>query len=187
MKNPIQNQISELQNVLSAFNQEHTVSDIINRIIGCIENEGTIFVCGNGGSAADAQHFSAELVGRYNKERRGFRSVCLNADTSALTAIGNDYGYDQVFKRQLKFLGKKSDVFIGISSSGNSRNVIEASKCAREMSIVSIGLLGKGGGAQKEYCDIALVIDSQTTARVQEMHGFLIHAICEALDEKYAI
>ena len=143
-----------------------------------------ILICGNGGSAADAQHFAAELTGRYKTERRGLPGIALTTDTSALTAIGNDYGYDRVFDRQVEALANKGDLLIGISTSGNSTNVINALKVAREMGCKTLGLTGRDGGAMNELCDINLVVPSNDTPRIQEMHILFAHTICQIIDNE---
>lgn len=143
-----------------------------------------ILLCGNGGSAADAQHFAAELTGRYKTERRGLPGIALTTDTSALTAIGNDYGYDRVFDRQVEALANKGDLVIGISTSGNSANVINALKVAREMGCKTIGLTGRDGGKMNELCDINLVVPSNDTPRIQEMHILFEHTICQIIDNE---
>lgn len=145
-----------------------------------------ILVCGNGGSAADAQHFAAELSGRYLKERRALAGIALTTDTSALTAIGNDYGYEQVFSRQVEALGRPGDVLVGISTSGNSPNVLKAVEAAKALGMRSIGILGRDGGSLKAAVDDALVVPSQVTARIQEVHEMVFHFWCEALDEHFA-
>lgn len=142
----------------------------------------TVFICGNGGSAADAQHFAAELTGRYCQERRSYAGIALTVDTSALTAIANDYGYECVFSRQLEGLGKHGDVLIAISTSGTSPNIIEALKTAKEKGMKTIALSGKDGGKLAAMADIALVVPSDTTARIQEAHIFLLHSFCEGLE-----
>ncbi len=134
-----------------------------------------ILVCGNGGSAADAQHFAAEIVGRFEKERRAYPAIALTTDTSILTAIGNDYGYDEVFSRQVEGLGATGDILIGISTSGGSRNVIRAAEKASVMGMKTVGLLGRDGGRLKGLVDHALVVAEDTTARIQEVHGFILH------------
>ncbi len=134
-----------------------------------------ILVCGNGGSAADAQHFAAELVGRFEAERRGLPAIALTTDTSILTAIGNDYGYDLVFSRQVDALGKPGDVLIGISTSGNSRNVIEAVASAKAIGMDTIGLLGGTGGTLADAVDTAIVVPAKRTARIQEAHILILH------------
>jgi D-sedoheptulose 7-phosphate isomerase len=144
-----------------------------------------ILVCGNGGSAADAQHLAAELSGRYLKERRALAGIALTTDTSALTAIGNDYGFDQVFSRQVEALGRPGDLLIGISTSGNSPNVIRAVESAKELGMRTLGLLGRDGGRLKVLVDDALVVPSPVTARIQEVHQMVYHFWCEALDAHF--
>jgi len=144
-----------------------------------------ILVCGNGGSAADAQHLAAELSGRYVKERRPLAGIALTTDTSALTAIANDYSYDVVFSRQVEALGRPGDVLIGISTSGNSGNVIKAVGSAKALGMHTIGLLGKDGGRLKGLVDEALVVPSTVTARIQEVHQMVYHFWCECLDTHF--
>lgn len=142
-----------------------------------------ILVAGNGGSAADAQHFAAEMTGRYMKERQSLPAIALTTDTSALTAIGNDYGFDRVFSRQLEGLGQAGDIFFGISTSGNSPNVIEAMKVAKQKGLINVALLGKSGGAMLELADHAVVVPSQETPRIQEAQQWIWHTWCEIIDE----
>lgn len=144
-----------------------------------------ILVCGNGGSAADAQHFAAELSGRYVKERRALAGIALTTDTSALTAIGNDYGFDKVFSRQVEALGRPGDLLIGISTSGNSSNVIQAVEAAKGLGMKTLGLLGRDGGKLKELCDDALVVSCPVTARIQEVHQMIYHFWCEVIDQAF--
>lgn len=141
-----------------------------------------VLVCGNGGSAADSQHFAAEIVGRFEKEKRPFAAIALTTDSSILTAVGNDYGFDKVFSKQVEALGRKGDVLIGISTSGNSKNVVEAVKVAKEMGMFTVGFLGKDGGKLKDMVDKAFIVRSESTARIQEVHLTLEHAICYILD-----
>lgn len=141
-----------------------------------------LFVCGNGGSAADAQHLAAELTGRFEKERRGYPAVALSTDTSALTSIGNDYGFEQVFARQLEALAGRDDLLLAISTSGNSPNVVAAVQRARALGVNSIGLLGRDGGVCAELVDVPLVVDAPRTARIQEAHILILHLLCEGLD-----
>ena len=152
--------------------------------IETLKNGNKILLCGNGGSAADAQHIAAELTGRYKTERRGLPGIALTTDTSALTAIGNDYGYDRVFDRQVEALAQKGDLLIGISTSGNSINVINALKVAREIGCKTLGLTGRNGGAMNELCDINLVVPSNDTPRIQEMHILFAHTICQIIDNE---
>ena len=144
-----------------------------------------VLVCGNGGSAADAQHFAAELTGRYLKERRALAAIALTTDTSALTAIGNDYSYDYIFARQVEALGRPGDVLVGISTSGNSANVIAAVEAARNLGVRTIGILGRDGGRLGALVDDALIVPSTVTARIQEVHEMVFHFWCETLDESF--
>ena len=144
-------------------------------LLQCLLGGGKIMICGNGGSASDAQHFAAEIVGRFEKERRAYPAVALSTDTSILTAVGNDYGYDEVFARQVDGLGRPGDVLLGISTSGGSENVIRAVKRGKSLGMQTVGLLGKDGGALKRMVDQAIVVESATTARIQEIHIFILH------------
>ncbi len=141
----------------------------------CLLAGGKLLICGNGGSAGDAQHFAAEIIGRFEQERRAFPAVALTTDTSILTAVGNDYGFDDVFARQVAGLGRPADLLIGISTSGQSENVVRAVRLARSLKMKSVGLLGKDGGLLKGLVDSAIVVDSDTTARIQEAHIFILH------------
>jgi D-sedoheptulose 7-phosphate isomerase len=141
----------------------------------CLLGGGKIMICGNGGSASDAQHFAAEIVGRFEKERRAYAAMALSTDTSILTAVGNDYGYEEVFARQVAGLGRPGDILIGISTSGSSENVVRAVKHAESLDIKTVGLLGKDGGALKNLVDQPIVVANATTARIQEAHIFILH------------
>jgi D-sedoheptulose 7-phosphate isomerase len=150
-------------------------------ITGALKAGGTVWAFGNGGSAADAQHFVAELVGRYKKDRKGLRAVALTTDTSVLTAVGNDYGFDQVFARQVEALVQRGDVALGISTSGNSPNVLRALEAAKQNGAVTIALTGRGGAAGTlAGCHIA--VDDDDTARIQEVHATVLHVICELVE-----
>jgi len=142
----------------------------------------TVFACGNGGSAGEAQHFMTELSGRFRVERRGLAGVSLNSDGTALTAIGNDYGFERVFARQLEALARPGDVLVGLSTSGNSANVLRALELAREMGVSRIGLTGRDGGAMGPLCEVEIRVPLKDTARIQESHLAIIHALCAALD-----
>ncbi len=144
-----------------------------------------ILLFGNGGSAADAQHISAELTGRYKTERKGLPGIALTTDTSALTAIGNDYGYDRIFDRQVESLANKGDLLLGISTSGNSKNVINALKLGKELGCKTLGFSGRDGGGMNEVCDINLVVPSDNTPRIQEMHILFGHTICQIIDNNF--
>lgn len=144
---------------------------------------GCVLACGNGGSASDAQHLVAELVGRYLKERAPYSAIALTANTSALTAIANDYGFDEVFARQVRAHGRAGDVLVAISTSGDSPNVLRAVEAARECGMTSIGLAGAAGGALAPLCDISLVVPAASTPRVQEMHALLAHVLCGLVED----
>ena len=141
-----------------------------------------VLFCGNGGSAADAQHLAAEFVGRYLLEREGLPAIALTTDTSILTAVANDYDFANVFARQVQALGNNGDVLIGISTSGNSPNVLRALEVAKSKGLATIGFTGQGGGKMSELCDICLSVDNPVTARAQEMHILMGHILCELLD-----
>lgn len=141
-----------------------------------------ILIAGNGGSAADAQHVAAEFVGRFKRERRGLPAIALTTDTSLLTAVANDYGYDVVFKRQVEALGLGGDVFIGITTSGNSPNVLAAVEAAKAQGLITVGLTGGAGGQLKERCDHCIVVPSADTPRIQESHILIGHILCDRVD-----
>ena len=162
-----------------------TVEDTAKCCINSLNKGGKIILFGNGGSAADAQHISAELVGRYKNERKALASIALTTDTSALTCIGNDYGYDVVFKRQIEALGSPNDTVIGISTGGTSQNVINGIKAAKTIGCKTIGLSGKGGGEFNQICDYNIVIPATETARIQEMHILIGHIICQLIDNEF--
>ncbi|MEE9259256.1 MAG: D-sedoheptulose 7-phosphate isomerase [Nitrospinaceae bacterium] len=149
-----------------------------------LANGGKLLLMGNGGSAGDAQHIAAELVGRFKKERKALPAIALTVDSSLLTALGNDYGFDQVFSRQIEALARKGDVVIGISTSGNSENVIRAMKLANEIGAQTIGLLGNEGGRTKDLAKLAIVVPSTDTARIQETHITIGHIICEIVEQE---
>jgi D-sedoheptulose 7-phosphate isomerase len=144
-----------------------------------------ILLFGNGGSAADAQHIAAELTGRYKKERRGLPGIALTTDTSALTAIGNDYEYDYIFERQVEAIANSGDLLIGISSTGNSESVLRAFDAGKLIGCTTLGLSGKGGGKMNGRCDLNVIVPSDITARVQEMHIIIGHIICQAIDNEF--
>lgn len=147
-----------------------------------LKNGHKILLCGNGGSAADAQHIAAELSGRYKSERRGLAGIALTTDTSVLTAVGNDFGFDRIFDRQVEAIARSGDVLIGISTSGHSKNVVRALSLARNMGCRTIGLSGRYGGVMSEFCDINIIVPSEDTARIQEMHIMIGHILCQAID-----
>lgn len=161
------------------------LAQAVDVMTGCLMNGGKILACGNGGSAADAQHFAAELVNRFEMERPPLAAIALTTDTSTLTSIANDYHYDQVFSKQVAALGQPGDVLLAISTSGNSPNVIEAIHVAREREMLVVALTGKGGGAMGELLgpdDVHLCVPSERTARIQEVHLLALHCLCDGID-----
>lgn len=162
------------------------VSNVVDMICSSLATGGQLLIAGNGGSAADAQHIAAELTGRFLRERQPFRALALHVNTSALTAIGNDYGYEHVFARELSAHARPGDVFLAITTSGNSRNILRAIEAARNSKAVVIGLTGESGGQMRALCDVCLCVPSKSTARIQEMHITIGHAICELLEERLA-
>lgn len=161
------------------------IKNVAELCVLTLKNNGKIILFGNGGSAADAQHIAAELTGRYKTERRGLPAIAITTDTSAITAIGNDYGYERVFDRQIESLANKGDVLIGISTSGNSENVINGFKIGKEIGCSCIGLSGRNGGKMNNICDMNIVVPSDNTPRIQESHILIGHIICEFIDEAF--
>ncbi len=147
-----------------------------------LANGNKVMFCGNGGSAADSQHLAAEFVGRFQKERKGLPAIALTVDTSILTAVGNDYGYEKVFGRQVEALARPGDVLVGISTSGNSGNVVAAVELAKEKGVYCVGMTAAGGGKLKALCDECIAVPAKVTARAQEMHILIGHILCELVD-----
>jgi len=150
-------------------------------------NAGTLFWCGNGGSAADSQHLAAELVGRFKQNRKALRSLALTVDTSVLTCVANDFSYEDIFSRQLEALARNGDVLVGISTSGNSKNVLSAFKMAKDLGVTSIALLGKDGGQAKSFSDLSIIVPSHSTARIQEMHILIGHIFCDLIEKELGL
>lgn len=161
-----------------------TIEQVTQVMVDCLCAGNKILLAGNGGSAADAQHFAGEIVGRFLMERKALPAISLCVDPSVMTCIGNDYGYEAVFERQLSGLGNAGDVLVAISTSGNSENLIRAVETAKQMGIHTVGLLGKTGGKLKELCDYALVVPSNETPRIQEIHTFSVHLLCEYIEKR---
>ncbi len=169
-----------IDTIKSLESHELKIYKIASLIKKCFKKKARLILCGNGGSASDASHFAAELVGRFKKDRKGFDVVCLSSDSSIITAIGNDYGYEKVFSKQLESIIKnKNDLFLIISTSGNSKNIINGLNYCKQNGIKTIGLIGGDGGKAKKYLDENITISSKSTARIQEAHITLIHLICE--------
>ena len=163
-----------------------SIEQVAKVCIECLNTNGKIIFFGNGGSAADAQHISAELVGRYKSDRRGLPAIALTTDTSVITSISNDYGYNQVFSRQIEALANTQDIAIGISTGGNSANVINGLKEARRLGCITIGFSGKNGGKFNTVCDNNIIVPAEDTARIQEMHILIGHIICQLIDSHYS-
>ncbi len=188
MKEYIKNQIKKSYETKQAIYENDALLDVIERVArACVElyrGSNKTILAGNGGSAADAQHIAAELVGRYGFDRPSIPSLALTTDTSNLTAIGNDYGYDKVFSRQLEGMGQKGDIFIGISTSGNSLNIINAFKSAKEKGITTVALVGRDGGEMAKLADMAIIVPSNSTPRIQESHILIGHILCDIIEKE---
>ena len=175
--------LEELRSVLTASTAlAPVVTTVAEAILASLRQGGKLLTCGNGGSAADALHLAEELVGRYKIERRALPAICLNSDVTALTCIGNDYGYDTVFARQVEALGRRGDVLVGFTTSGNSANVLAAFAAARALGITTVLLSGKDGGKARTQCDYPIIVPSAITARIQEVHTLVLHQWLEAID-----
>ncbi|HOS15908.1 MAG TPA: D-sedoheptulose 7-phosphate isomerase [Bacteroidales bacterium] len=179
----IQESINVKQNLLQDADLLHRIEETITICVNSLKNGRKIFFCGNGGSAADAQHLAAELSGRFYFDRPPLASEALHCNTSYLTAVGNDYGFDYVYSRLLQANGKQGDVVIGLSTSGNSENIIQAFQTANEMHITAIAITGKEGGKLKNYADLLLNVPSNDTPRIQESHILIGHIICEYIEK----
>ena len=179
--------ISHKEAFESSFNELiPTINDASVAIIEALKRGNKVLLFGNGGSAADAQHISAELTGRYKTNRVALPAIALTTDTSAITAISNDFGYDVVFKRQIEALASRGDIAIGISTSGNSKNIILALQEAKNRGCLCIGLSGNGGGDMNKECDINIAVPSDNTPRIQEMHILIGHTICQLIDNEFS-
>jgi D-sedoheptulose 7-phosphate isomerase len=187
--------VTQVEAILTIWNEHLEVARLLPRLAGDVATAvdliagsmgagGTLMLAGNGGSAADAQHIAAELTGRFLKDRRALRAIALHANGSALTAIGNDYGYENVFARELSAHAREGDVLLAISTSGNSRNILRAIETAREYGVLVIGMTGEAGGRMRDLCDLCLCAPSDRTARIQEMHITIGHTLCELLEER---
>lgn len=181
----IQEHVRVVEQVGQRFSQE--LERAVRWIVDAFRTGNKVLIAGNGGSAADAQHIAAEFMGRFRKERPSLPAIALTTDTSILTAVGNDYGFDRVFARQLEGLVKKGDIFLAISTSGNSKNIVEAVKICRENSCKVIGFLGNEGGELARIVDLPIIVPSSHTARIQEAHITLGHIICEIVEDMYLI
>lgn len=188
MKHYIKEQITASsetkQKILADESLLTLIAEVAQKCVELYRNDKKTLLAGNGGSAADAQHIAAELVGRYGFDRPSIASIALTTDTSALTAIGNDYGYDKVFSRQLEGVGSTGDLFIGISTSGNSQNIINAFESAKTKGITTVALVGRDGGKMAEMADYPLIVPSDATPRIQESHILIGHILCDIIEKE---
>mgnify|MGYP006113033205 CR=1 FL=1 len=186
MKDTINNEFNEHIKAANLLNNlTSVVASSAQFCIDCLKNGGKILILGNGGSAADAQHIAAELVGRYKTNRKGLPAIAITTDSSTLTSIANDFGYKHVFDRQIEALANEGDVVIGISTSGRSDNVLSALKISSKLKCITIGLSGQDGGEMNTLCNINIVVPSEDTPRIQEMHIVIAHTICHLIDLEF--
>jgi D-sedoheptulose 7-phosphate isomerase len=183
IKNIIKNSISVKQQVLENDSIISIIQEVTDKIVACFQGDGKVLFCGNGGSAADAQHLAAEFAGKFYFDREPLNSEALHVNTSYLTAVGNDYSYQEVYARIVKAKGRTGDVLVGISTSGNSGNVVKALAQAKKQGMITIGFTGETGGEMKELCDYLIPIPSTDTPRIQECHILVGHIICELVEE----
>ncbi len=184
IKNQIQASIETKQNILNDEALMQTIAEVGQACVELYQNGKKTLLAGNGGSAADAQHIAAELVGRYGFDRPSIPSIALTTDTSNLTAIGNDYGYDKVFSRQMEGMGSEGDLFIGISTSGNSENIVNAMHAAKAKGVTTVALVGRDGGEMAKISDYAIIVPSNATPRIQESHILIGHMICDIIEKE---
>ena len=184
IKDEIQKSIKVKSDIIKNTKLLSKIENLTNEVLRSIKNGGKIIFCGNGGSFADSQHLAAEFVSRLRFDRAPLPSIALGTNSSNITAIANDYGYEEVFSREIISLGKKTDIFIPISTSGNSQNILKAIKSAKDMKIKVIGLSGKDGGEMKKLCDV-LLMPSKSTEKIQESHIMIGHIVCSIVEHEY--
>lgn len=184
MERHVKEAIALLEEILRERSMLDAVSALSEAAKACLRGGGKLLIAGNGGSAADAQHFAAELMGKFMKERKPFAALALTTDSSMLTAWSNDVSFETVFARQVEGLGRPGDLFVAISTSGNSKNLVAALGKARALGLRTAGLLGNAGGAMKALCDIAVIVPSSVTPAVQQVHEIAFHAVCEEIERE---
>jgi len=184
IKKIIQDSITVKERILEDQEFIASINKIADLCVSCIKNQNKILLAGNGGSAGDAQHFAAELVNRFYLDRQALPAIALTTDTSVITSIGNDYGYDQIFARQIEAIGKANDIFIAISTSGNSPNILASLQKALDKDLITIGLTGQNGGKMKDLCHRCLMIPSKDTPTIQEAHLLIEHILCGVIESK---
>lgn len=180
--NSAKESIKAKEKFFSTKKNTNAIEDTADLIVETFNDGGKLLIIGNGGSAGDAQHLAAEFVNRFEIERPPLPAIALTTDTSAITSIGNDYNFDQIFSKQVKAIGVEGDVLLAITTSGTSKNITKAVVAAKKMGITTIALTGKGGGDLKDKCDIVINVDSKSTARIQEVHITVCHILCELVD-----
>jgi D-sedoheptulose 7-phosphate isomerase len=185
IKNIIEASINVKKQVLQDENLLKVVCDVVNKIVITLQNGNRIYFCGNGGSAADAQHLAAEFSGRFYAERKALPAEALHCNSSYITAVANDYGYDVVYARLIEGIGNSGDILMGLSTSGNSTNIVKAFEVAQSKNIITVGFTGTSGGSLKELSDFLINVPSTDTPRIQESHIMLGHIICQLVEEKY--
>ena len=185
IKSIISASIETKQQVLSDETLLQTVCDVVNTIVTAFKNGNRVYFCGNGGSAADAQHLAAEFSGRFYTDRKALPAEALHCNTSYLTAVGNDYGFDVVYSRMIEGIGEEGDVLVGLSTSGNSANIINAIEAAKQKKMTTVGFTGLTGGQMRSVCDYLINIPSTDTPRIQESHILIGHIVCQLVEEKY--
>lgn len=185
IKDIIRRSIQVKQGLLENEGLLQSVEKVVDEIVRAYQEGKRLYFCGNGGSAADAQHLAAEFTGRFYKDRLALPAEALHGNTSYLTAVANDYGYDHIYSRLVEGIGQRGDILVGLSTSGHSPNIIEACKKAREKEMIVVGFTGDSGGKMKEYCHYLLDVPSADTPRIQESHILIGHIICELVEEKY--
>jgi len=185
MQTKIRNQIQESIRLKQSLSDElmEAMATVARQMVSCLQQGGKIAFCGNGGSAADSQHLAAELVGRYKRERKSWPAIAFTTNTSILSAIGNDYGFERIFARQVEGLLAKGDILMGISTSGNSGNILNAFQTAKEKNITTVAMTGVGGGKMKDVSDLLLAVPSSDTPRIQEVHIMIGHILCDLVEE----
>ena len=185
IKSIISASIETKQQVLGDETLLQTVCDVVNTIVTAFKNGNRVYFCGNGGSAADAQHLAAEFSGRFYTDRKALPAEALHCNTSYLTAVGNDYGFDVVYSRMIEGIGEEGDVLVGLSTSGNSANIINAIEAAKQKKMTTVGFTGLTGGQMRSVCDYLINIPSTDTPRIQESHILIGHIVCQLVEEKY--
>lgn len=185
IKNIVQASISVKQQILQNEQVINTIENVVEVIVKAFQNDKHVYFCGNGGSAADAQHLAAEFSGRFYTDRKALPAEALHCNTSYLTAVANDYSYDVVYSRMIDGIGREGDVLVGLSTSGNSKNIINAFEKAREKKIITIGFTGESGGGMRSCSDYLINIPSNDTPRIQESHILAGHIICQLVEENY--